>query len=117
MKKYNKSYCFGFKSNECGYPFKVSKNFKIVRSDDDKIVVIGSANDIMKVIRDIEWQGYYPEVLGWRVNGVDINRYTFRSNKLYSVTYDPEWDGYYSVCPVQEISGKQKTCNYKGGYR
>lgn len=101
-KKYNNRYCFGYKGEKCGYPFKVSKSFKIERLDDFGTTrITGSANDIMKVIRDIEWQGYRPEVLGWRVNGVDINRYTFRANKRYSVTFDAEWGyGYYSVYPA-----------------
>ena len=54
-KKYNNRYCFGYKSEKCGYPFKVSKNFKIERLDDFGTTrITGSANDIMKVIRDIE---------------------------------------------------------------
>ncbi len=102
-KKYNNRYCFGYRSDVCGYPFKVSKNFKIERLDDfGNIRITGSANDIMKVIRDIEWQGYLPEVLGWRVNGVYIKRYTFRANRLYSVTFDKDWDGYYSVSVYRE---------------
>lgn len=88
-KKYNKSYCFGFKSDVCGYPFRVSKRFKLenfVRGGNKYYVAIGSANDVLKVMRDLESDGYIPAVSGWRHN------YVFRTCETYRVVFDEPSD-------------------------
>lgn len=99
MKKYNRRYCFGFRSDISGYPFRVSKRFKLetfVRGGNKYYVAIGSANDALKVIRDLESDGFVPAVLGWR------HSYVFRTRETYRVVFnkpsdDEEFDKTYCV--------------------
>ena len=46
-----------------GKPFKVSKKFTCERDEDGYVCCEGSANDILKVIRDIEGRGYKNQYL------------------------------------------------------
>lgn len=79
-KKYNNRYCFGYRSDICGYPFRVSKRFKLELLEGGYHAT-GSANDVQKVIRDIESDGYTQEVVGWQ--------HIFRTRKhgLYHVVF------------------------------
>lgn len=94
-KKYNNRYCFGMRSEKCGYPFKVSKQFNMVtEADVDGIVtttkITGSANDILKVIRDLRWAGYAP----YDYYGTQNER-TLRSKEKYVIEFD---DVYLDYC-------------------
>lgn len=80
--------------------FKVSKGFHIVNHDAEEqfcgedggyIEAVGSANDILKVIKDIEAVGYVPMFL---------NTQTLRAKRKYSVCFPPYengFSGYYEV--------------------
>lgn len=91
-KKYNKRYCVGYRSVKVGYPFKVSKRFSLEFDDEQKMwYAKGSACDMAKVVRDLEWAGYD--------NMVDYGEYkkpVFRSKRDYMVCFDNHY-GYYSV--------------------
>jgi hypothetical protein len=81
-KKYNNRYCFGYRSDVCGYPFRVSKRFKLetfVRGGNEYYVATGSANDALKVIRDLESDGFVP---------VALDNCVFRTRETYRVVFD-----------------------------
>lgn len=99
MSKYNRSYCYGFKSDRVGYPFKVSRAFRVTLTEDcgDIIAEIsGTANDILKVVRDIQGEGYYPSVM-FREHGGVWHGYTLRSNRRYTITFNQSRVGEYSI--------------------
>ena len=99
-KKYNRRYCFGMKSEMCGYPFRVSRSFKMTTFKGAVATttrIVGSANDIMKVIRDLKWAGYTP----YDYEGMQ-NVSTFRANKKYVIEFD---DIYADYC-VRQYRGK-----------
>jgi hypothetical protein len=89
--------CFGFKSGYCRYPFKVSKRFRLEFDEEEQMwYARGSACDMAKVVRDIEWAGYD--------NIVDYGEYkkpVFRSKRDYMVCFDNNY-GYYSVYRLGE---------------
>lgn len=87
-------YCFGYKSDICGYPFKVSKRFKLEKLEGVGYHATGSANDAQKVIRDIESDGYTQEVTGWqhifRARKHGLYHVVFYSSKKKYVVYTDE---------------------------
>lgn len=99
-KKYNnRSYCYGFKSDKCGYPFKVSRAFRVTLTEDGGDIIAeisGTANDILKVVRDIQGEGYYPSVM-FRERGGVWHGYTLRSNRRYTITFNQSRVGEYSI--------------------
>ena len=94
-KRYNNSYCFGLKSDVCGYPFRVSKQFHLEMIDDDGMLWIasGSARDMAKVVRDLEWAGY--------CNTVCYGRPVFCSKRKYAVSFNKNTEEF-SVYRVRE---------------
>lgn len=88
-KKYNNRYCFGYRSDICGYPFRVSKRFKLEKVVDEedfsRYFATGSANDVMKVIRDLESDGYETYYIDFRDN------YVFRTRKTYRVAFEDRY--------------------------
>lgn len=95
----SKNYCYGFKSESSGYPFKVSRAFRVTLTEDcgDIIAEIcGTANDILKVVRDIQGEGYYPSVM-FRERGGVWHGYTLRSNRRYTITFNQSRVGEYSI--------------------
>lgn len=100
MSKNNRSYCYGFKSDKCGgYPFKVSRAFRVTLTEDGGDIIAeisGTANDILKVVRDIEGEGYYPSVM-FRERGGVWHGYTLRSNRRYTIIFNQSRVGEYSI--------------------
>lgn len=64
-----------------GKPFKVSRKFTCERDEDGYVCCEGSANDILKVIRDIEGRGYKNQYLE--------NRPVLRARRKYGVYFYP----------------------------
>lgn len=102
----SKNYCYGFKSDTCGYPFKVSRAFRVALTEEDSGDIIaeiyGSANDILKVVRDIEGEGYYPSVM-FRKRGGVLHGYTLRSNRRYTIIFNQSRVGEYSIYRNMEV--------------
>ena len=94
---YGKKYYWGFRGERCGYPFKVSRAFRVARDEDNRTtMILGSANDIMKVIRDLKYVGYVPYVT-FKERGAQVyHEYVLRANRKYIIEFDDEYK-YYRV--------------------